>query len=122
MSPDSILVESLEKTLFGHRRAAGELLNVGIADIAQVIDADFTGKKSVGGQLAQKAEELDSLPQTRILLRVLSIGDQVQNLFLLRRGAIQVRLFIAVDAGIVEPLLFGTKPEFKSPEAVEDEF
>src|ERR1700741_1834806 len=86
-------------TLFGHRRAAGEFLKVGIADIAQVIDADIARKKSVGSEFAEEAEEFNSLPQARVFLRIFSIGDQVENLFLLLGAAIEIRLFIAVAAG-----------------------
>ena len=91
------------KTLFRHRRAPRKVLKVGVADITKVIDADFAGKESVGGELAKEAEELNSLRKAWIVLRVLPIGDQVKNLLLLPYGAIEIRLFIAVDTGIVEP-------------------
>src|SRR4029077_8432753 len=79
------------------------LLKVGIADIAQVINPNFARKKSVGSQFAQEAEEFNSLPQAWVFLRILSVGDQIENLFLLLGAAIEIRFSIAVAAGIVEP-------------------
>src|ERR1700722_15518728 len=86
-----------------HGRAAGKLLYECVSDVAEVFDTDFAGEETVGGELAQESEELDALPQAGIFLRILAVGDQVENLCLLLRCAIEIRAAVAVDAGIVEP-------------------
>src|SRR5215813_9740300 len=99
------------KLFFRHRRASGEFLDEGIADVAQIFNPDFAGKKAIRGELAQEAEELNALAQTRITLEVLPIRDQVENFLLLRHRAIEVRLFVAVDAGIIKPHETATERE-----------
>ena len=76
--------------LVRHGRAAGELFDVGVADVAEIVDADFAGEEAVGGELAQEAEEFDALAQAGILLRILAVGDQVENFFLLVGRAIEI--------------------------------
>ena len=70
-----------ELLAFRNGRAAGEFLQVRIADVAHIIKANLAGKKSVGCKLAKELEELNSLPQTWIEFRILLICNHVENLF-----------------------------------------
>src|SRR5208282_2963741 len=86
-----------------HRRAARKLFEISIADVAQIGDADLAGEETVGGKLAKKSEEFNALPQAGIFLRVLTVGDLVENFILLIRCAIEIDLAIAIEAVVVEP-------------------
>src|ERR1700681_4888128 len=86
-----------------HGRATGKFLQISIADITQIFDADFAGEKSVGRKFAQEPEKFYSLAQARIFLRVLAIRDEVENFFLLLGCAVEIDLAVAIDADVVEP-------------------
>ena len=75
-----------------HWRAAGEFFQECAADVAEILDPDFAGKKSVGGHIAQKRKELDSLAYAGICDRVIAISNLIENFFLLLRRAIKVEL------------------------------
>src|ERR1700722_17532422 len=84
-------------------RAAGKFLHERVADVAEIFDADLAGEETVGGELAQETEEFDALAGAGIGLRVLAIGDLVENFLLLCRRALEVRAAVAIDAGIIQP-------------------
>ena len=68
----------------GNGRAAGKLFQERVADIAEILDSDFAGEESVGGELAQESEKFNALAQAGILFRILAVGDEIKNFFLLR--------------------------------------
>src|SRR5580704_5967869 len=98
-----------------HWRAAGELLEIGIPDVAEIGDSDFAGEETVGGELAQECEELNALPQAGILLGVLAVGYLVENFFLLIGCAIKINVAVAIEAGVVEPHHSSTEGELIIP-------
>src|SRR5579864_7163050 len=88
---------------FRHRRTTRKFLHKCVAHVLQIVDADLATVERVRGKPAQKREELHSLAQTRVCQRVLAVCDQVQELFLLRRAASEVRVTVAVHALSIQP-------------------
>src|SRR5271167_4812227 len=82
--------------------AALPVHDVGVADVAEILDADFAGEEAVGGEVAQEGEEVDGGEDGWVLLCVLAEGDLVEDLLLLLRGAVGVGAAVAVGAGPVE--------------------
>src|SRR3984957_4774109 len=102
-SPRSGCGPNRVRSSFGVGWAAGKNIQVFVADVAEVIDADFAVKETVGSEFAQQGEEFDAGAEAGVLLRVFAIGDQVEDFFLLVRGALEIELAVAIGAGIVEP-------------------
>ena len=69
-----------------------EAEQISISHIAQIFDSNLAGEKSVGRHLAQEREELHALAQAGIFVRILAIGDQIENFLLLLRRHIRDRV------------------------------
>src|SRR5438034_1682816 len=64
---------------FRKRRATRKLAERGVADVAQVGDADFAGVVAVASHVTQEGEEGNSLAERGILLGVFAESDEVER-------------------------------------------
>jgi len=87
-----------------HRRASWPLRQKRVALVAQILDADLAGEKTIRGEIAQEREKLHGLTQAFVLRCVPAIRDEIENLALLLRRASQPCLAIPACARGVEPL------------------
>src|SRR5882762_8400330 len=94
---------SSNRGLLRYRRAAGEFAEGGVTYISEVGDADLAGVEAVAGEAAEEGEEGHALTERGVLLGVFPEGDEVQNFFLLLRGAFHENLAVAVGAEAVQP-------------------
>src|SRR6266850_2908666 len=90
-------------TSLRQRWAAGEFAQGGVTNILEVGDADLAGVEAVAGEAAQEGEEGHALAERGILFGVFPEGDQIQDFFLLFRGAFQENFAVAVGAEVVQP-------------------
>ena len=66
---------------FRSRGAAEKLLQVGVAEVAEVLDSDFASEESVSGVLTQRREELNTGAEPGIFLCVLAECDEIQHFY-----------------------------------------
>src|SRR5690349_15309168 len=88
---------------FWNGGAAVEAEQIGVSHVSQIFDSNLAGEKAVCGHLTKKCKELYALAQAVICLRVLTIGDQIENFLLLRRGALEIGFFVAIRTSRVHP-------------------
>jgi hypothetical protein len=89
--------------VIGYRGAAGEITQVGVALIAEILNADFAGEEAVGGVLPEGSKEFDTGTELRKFVGILAESDKIKDFFLLFRNALEVGLTVALRARGVEP-------------------
>src|SRR5260370_38332667 len=84
-------------------RAAGEFGEGGVANILEVGDADFTGVKAVGGEVAEEGEEGYALAERGVFFGIFAVGNQVEDFFLLVWCALHEDIAVAIRANGIQP-------------------
>src|SRR5258708_3220219 len=74
-----------------------------VANILEVGDADFTGVKAVGGEVAEEGEEGYALAERGVFFGIFAVGNQVEDFFLLVWCALHEDIAVAVRAGGIQP-------------------
>src|SRR5437764_15109263 len=81
-----------------HRRTAGKFLEKCAADVPEILDPDFAGKKTIGGHVAKKRKELNSLTQAKVRHRIVAISNLIKDFFLLLWRTIKIHIDVTVGA------------------------
>src|SRR5712692_7501242 len=85
------------------RRAARKILEICVTDVLKIFDSDLAGEKAIRGQIPQERKELDALAESEVDFCVFPVRNQIENLLLLFRRAVQIRVAIAIDTSRIEP-------------------
>src|SRR4051812_17524576 len=86
-----------------HRRTAGKLLEKCASLVAEILYPGFACKKTIGGHVAKKRKELNSLTQTKVRHRIVAISNLIEDFFLLLWRTIKIHLAVTVEACAVQP-------------------
>ena len=82
-----------------YRRTSIESKQEFVAYVTQILDADLAGEKAVDSHLAENSKEFYALTYAWLFISVLVIRNEIENLLLLFRSAVEIGLVISVYAG-----------------------